>query len=392
MYLETIGVIALFLIVLTILYYFTRALFSPWNVTLGVWAFVLLLYVTIDHGLYEIKPQVLYALLIWCPALSLSSYISYIITPKNTQAKWMPCEKNIDILTYISFFVVPFGAYKAFQNAMLIGSPDDLFYTIRQQAIDPELYNIGPVRYFLYIVYPLFIIEANRLKIRKLRFIFTFSLCFIFFLMTMAKITFFMIAVSSMYLLYKNKKISIKPIIIFFLSFLLFAVILQVIRSNNTEANGESVMWFLAVYIISPLQAFCTDIAHSSLYWGESTFRGIFHIIHTFGFNVREVDTLDQFVWVPLPTNVYSVMSPYFRDFGYWGIFIFALIEGTLFGYIYKKSMTGNTILEYVYTLILVYLFLQFFDEQFMKNFIGNIYIIFTTLFCHIQFNFSSKQ
>lgn len=210
--------------------------------------------------------------------------------------------------------------------------------------------------------------------------------------MTMAKITFFMIAVSSMYLLYKNKKISLTPIIFFFLTFLIFAVILQVIRSNDTEANGDTLMWFLGVYIISPLQAFCTEIAHSSLSWGESTFRGIYHIIHTFGLNIREVDTFDQFVWVPLPTNVYTVMSPYFRDFGYWGIFIFALIEGALFGYIFKKSTTGNTILEYVYTLILVYLFLQFFDEQFMKNFIGNIYIILTLLFCHIKFNFSLKN
>ena len=392
---ESILLILLFALMFTGGYVIKRSLFSPWSITLLVWIVVLTLYVTVDHGLQPISSQMIYGLLLWVVPFCITSYTVSALTPQYNAPRWEPCEKNVDILTFISLILVPYATIKAFRNAIQMASPEGLFYTIREQTTNPDMYDIGLIKYFVFVVYCLFIIEANRSKIRKTRFFFTFSLCFLFFLMTMSKLTFFMVAVSSLYLLYKNKKISLKPIILFFSGFLLFAVLVQAIRGAASAEQGstaDTMLWFLAVYIVSPMQAFCTNIAESSIEWGQYTFRTFYNILHSLGYNVYVAPVIDPFVWVPLPTNVYTVMTTYFRDFGYLGIAFFSIFEGAAIGYIYKKGITGNTILEYIYTFLLVYLTLQFFDEQIFKGLSSIIYVTIRMLFCHIILNFNNQR
>ena len=96
----------------------------------------------------------------------------------------------------------------------------------------------------------------------------------------------------------------------------------------------------------------------------------------------------DNYVYVPLPTNVYTILSPFFRDFGYTGIVIFSIVEGAIMGYLYKQAITGNTILKYIYAFVLTFIFLQFFDEQVFRSITQIGYFVIFILFCHIKFNF----
>jgi oligosaccharide repeat unit polymerase len=389
---ESIVLIILFTLMIIGFWLVKHSIFSPWNVTLSVWTVVLILYVSVDHGLYNITSQMIYGLLLWVIPYSLSSFTFYNLCPSNKSPEWAPCEKNIDFLTIIAFIISPYGLLKAIQHAMQMASPEGIFHTLREQAVHPELYEIGPAKYFIYVAFVLFVIEANRPKIRKLRFTFTILLCLMYFFLLLSKQALFIFILGGLYILYTNKKITLKPFLVFFGSFLFFAVLLEILRGGGEEKfDSDSILWFLAVYIVSPMEAFCTDMANSSIQFGEYTLKPIYNFLNILGFNVHVPPLLDQFVSVPLPTNVYTTLSPIFRDFGYKGLLIISTLEGAILGCIYKFAVTGNTILKYIYSFLLTYIFLQFFDELIFRGITQIAYVVIIVFFCHIKFTIKKK-
>jgi energy-coupling factor transporter transmembrane protein EcfT len=131
---ESILLILLFALMFTGGYVIKRSLFSPWSITLLVWIVVLTLYVTVDHGLQPISSQMIYGLLLWVVPFCITSYTVSALTPQYNAPRWEPCEKNVDILTFISMILVPYATIKAFRNAIQMASPEGLFYTIREQT------------------------------------------------------------------------------------------------------------------------------------------------------------------------------------------------------------------------------------------------------------------
>ena len=277
---------------------------------------------------------------------------------------------------------------------MMMASSEGLFYTLREQMLDKEMYDMGIAKYFVYIVYVVLMIEANRQQLHRWRLALMLVLGLLFILISMSKTTIFMYIISVMFLLYSNKKISLKPIALFFGSFFFLGLLFQLLRSgdDNVTMDNDTLMMFLAIYVVSPMQAFCTDIANSSYEWGQYTFRTFYGLLHGLGFNVEVARIIEKWVWVPLPTNVYTIMSPYFRDFGYWGLFVFGTLEGFVSGILFRLGITGNTILKYIYTYVLVYIFLQFFQENFFLAASSFIYVTALLIFCHVKFTFKHKK
>ena len=392
MYIEATLLLLLFISLLIGYRFINRMIFTPWNITLSVWSIVLALYIFVDHGLYNITWQLIFGLTLWVLSFSITSFGAFKYCPENKNPQWKICNQNLDLLLIVCLLLVPYATFKAIENAIRIDSPQGLFFTLREQAVDPKLYTIGPIKYFVYVVYVLFMIEINRDKINKIRLSIASFLGLLFFFITMAKLTFFMFVVSGLYLLYEKKRISLKPILIFFLSFLFLAVLFQTLRgTENEKVDTDSILWFLAVYIVSPMEAFCTDIGNSSMIFGEYTFRPLYNVLSGLGFNFYVHDAIEPYVYVPLPTNVYTMMSPYFRDFGYWGILIFGMIEGAVTGCLCKLSATGHTVIKYVYTYFLVLIFLQFFEEDVFYGISSIIYVTVIVFFCHIKFIWSKQ-
>lgn len=371
-----------------------RQIFSPWNTTLIVWILVLSLYVMVHKELYAISEQFVYGITIWVLTFTLSAVVSFIFCPAYKKEPWEVCEKNVDIITIITLILVPFAVYKAVQHAFMMGSPEDLFMTLREQAIDPEENQLGIVKYFVYVINVLLIIEVSRQKIRKLRLVFVIALCFLFFIATMGKMTLFMYIFTSLYLLYDNRKISLKPIFYCCLFFVILVPVMFLLRGgSDTETDSEMVGNLLIIYTVTSVIAFGSLTPGSSSLWGESTLRFFYGLLGALGINVGTPPPIVQeFCDTPLPTNVYTVMSSYFKDFGYTGIFVFALIEGLLIGAMYKKSKTGNNLMTYLYAYIFTYLVTQFVDEQIFQGLSSIIQMFVLILLCHIKFSYSKKE
>lgn len=371
-----------------------RQIFSPWNTTLIVWIIILTLYTFVHKELYAVSEQFVYGITIWVFTFTIASVLTFIIFPSYKKAPWQVCEKNVDIITLITLILVPIAVYKAVQHAFMLGSPDGIFSTLREQAVNPEENQLGIVKYFVYVINTLLIVEIWRDKIRKWRLLLVIGLCFLFFIATMGKMTLFMYIFTSLYLLYEKGKISLKPI--FFGSLFLIALVplMYILRgSSENETDAEVIGNLLIIYSVTSIIAFGQLSPCSSSQWGEVTLRFFYGILNSLGFNINTPPPIVQdFCLTPLPTNVYTVLSSYFKDFGFTGIFAFALIEGVIIGAIYKSSKTGNNLMTYLYAYIFTLLVTQFVDEQIFQGLSSIIQMVVLIFICHIKISYNKEE
>ena len=74
---------------------------------------------------------------------------------------------------------------------------------------------------------------------------------------------------------------------------------------------------------------------------------------------------------MPIPTNVYTIFQPFYRDFGYWGIAVFAAIYGIIMGMTYRYSKNGNSFFICLYTYFFSLIVLQFYQEKCPETFMS---------------------
>ena len=83
----------------------------------------------------------------------------------------------------------------------------------------------------------------------------------------------------------------------------------------------------LGIYIYSPLVAL--GLLENTIHFGEYTFRIFYAVSYYFGFSeLPPQETILDYVNVPFPTNVYTVMQPFYSDFGLLGVFLGAIFYG----------------------------------------------------------------
>lgn len=81
------------------------------------------------------------------------------------------------------------------------------------------------------------------------------------------------------------------------------------------------------------------------------TFRILYAIGHTLGITEPPTETILEFVSIPDMTNTYTNMYPFYEDFGNIGVFVFSIVYGIFYGFLYKKSRTGGKIQLVLYAI-----------------------------------------
>lgn len=129
---------------------------------------------------------------------------------------------------------------------------------------------------------------------------------------------------------------------------------------------------FFVTYILSNMSAFDTLQPASAEHWGENTFRFIYAVAYKMGIsNIEPVETILKWIYKPVLTNTYSGMYPFFVDFGYWGVLIFSLILGSLYGWAFRKAQMGNNFHILLYAIFLNVIFMQYAAELLFTNLAG---------------------
>lgn len=367
-------------------------IFSPWLITALVWLSILILYLLKGYLLNPLSEKFFFALFLWVGSLSFSSIISYLLTSSGTTIvgniyRNQVYNRNIfKLFLLISFAITPVYFYTIFSS--LGGDYTSLFLRLRDKAVTGG-YQLGIVGYVETLNFVMLVISMYLYPIISKKIVLYFLLVNIFTgFAIMEKGTFFEIFIMIIFILYLKKKIRLKTIIYAALFFILLMIGFQFMRSGG---DGIDIVGFLTLYILSPSAAFDT-LSPSHIYdFGANTFSFYYKLSNAlFGTSFTEIPMLKDFVYVPMGVNVYTVMQPYFEDFGYSGVLIFGIINGVISGFVYKKSMSGGLNWICLYTFICEYYVLQFFQERLFISHSDFIQIIIlTSLLIMPNFRFS---
>jgi oligosaccharide repeat unit polymerase len=151
---------------------------------------------------------------------------------------------------------------------------------------------------------------------------------------------------------------------------------LHAIRQSQ-NLNGDYSAFLVEQYVLRNLVAFDTLQPFSSEHWGENVFRIFYAVSNRLGISsVEPVDTILPWIYKPVCTNTYTCMYPFFKDFGYWGIALFAPVLGGLTGWVYKRRQQGDVFFSMLYAYFSTMLVFEFDGELFFTNLAGNIKFI----------------
>ncbi len=379
-------VLFLILILFTIIgFYISRDLFAPFVIMPAVWCIIFLLYFLLPNNYYQINYQFPIALLVWTSAFCFSAIFStYKTQPASIES--IEAQPNIIVLKVyrlLSYTITPVVLILTLIQA-ITEDPENIFRYIRimntgqDESIEPL--NLGPALYFIAVAYIMLFFSLLYDKTKKAKIgIFLLNLLLAF--VTMAKTTFLCVFFSTLFILYKKKVVTIKAIALGMLMFIAFSIILQTLRTGDSGDMMESSDFF-SIYLLSSSVAFDHfAVPMSAHHFGEHTFRLFYAIQSALGIEIDVAEVILPLVSIPDLTNTYTILYPFYIDFGLLGVLIFGGIYGLTFGYLYKKQASGGNFQLILYAIFLNYLLIGFIGEFIFTNISQTIqYVVFAAL------------
>ena len=344
--------------------------FSPLTLTIAIWCLILGLYYAMDTDLYPITKQFYFCFLIWIPIFLICTSVIYTLSseqkPNAVAAESIDFNKSTFYLFFlISLIITPLYVYRVIQIVTMFGT-EDLMTNIRTLAIYGE--GQGILNYSVVINQALFVVALwAHPKVPTWQVVILGIACLMNSLAIMEKGSMFFVFVSSVFVLFEKKVIKIRSILIF--SVILFIVFYLLNLGRAGEGSDyqkeETILDFFIMYVLSPPVAFCQLPEEVTPQFGTNTFEVIYLFLSRLGIGDFIVkDKLQEFVFVPVSTNVYTIFQPFFIDFGYRGIAVFAGIYGCIIGWIYRLYKNGNGVGACLYTYTIYVLLLQFYQEN----------------------------
>lgn len=371
-------------------------IFAPWIITPTVWLCIIVLYLFGGNMLRSLSSKFYICLFLWVTSLSVTSMVVFANIKQKECNMHLPNRVfyNNFILRFLiilSVILTPFYFYIIFKS--LNGDFTNIFLRLRDKAVTGG-YDLGLLGYIETLNFVLLIIAFYVYpRVSKKTIAYLLTVNFLTGFAIMEKGTFFEIILTIIFVYFIKKRISTKTIVYTIIGFMLAMVGFQFLRSGSDDVN---IVHFFTLYILSPSAAFDTLTITNSPQIGLNTFSFYYKVINAiFGTDFVEVPMLKDFVNVPMHVNVYTVMQPYYEDFGYIGVFIFGMINGIMSGYIFKKSLSGKLIWICSYTFICEYFILQFFQERLFvshSDFIQIILFAYLISLPKLKFYYVSKQ
>ena len=375
------------LILLFVSYYLSnRDLLAPAVVTSGIWVFMLCMFLVLRHSLPSLN-QVLLSMFLWTTCFSFSELLMQSLRfGVSSIEDSSPSDRIRDIYFIISVLTYPLllvFAYQAIKN----GTTGMWAMDLRLAVINYNGGHYGGVYLILWKV--AYAIElAYYSKRKRYRFFILLFLYVSMGVLMMSKAVFLELAMITIVILWHKRKIKVKHLLYSLVALLGVFLALHKIRHHQFSEGSEND--FMVLYIIGHMSAFDTLDPCSALHFGENVFRIFYAVTYKLGLSpVEPVDTFLPWIQEPIQTNTYTGFYPFFVDFGQKGVALFALIYGSLFGWLYNKKSNDNGMLFVIlYAFMFNGLVMQYVAELFLTNFAGYVYTIFFIL---LPFTFTMK-
>jgi len=342
-----------------------------------VWLAIVVLFQLSGDLLYPLQDRFYTCVIIWVSLMSVTGIITYYAFPVKSELRLpqgttlIQQDLNINNFFFTVFFVIsmvctPLYLYNIYKIISLFGT-DELFFNLRILANEGEkslvqtiLTYVGAINQALFVIciwrYP----KGSKLVFTAV--IIANLMCSI---AIMEKgVLFFMLFVT-LFVLYEKRRVKISSIAFWSVVLLLVFYGINVLRTPENAAKEPTFVDFFNVYILSPSVAFERVQEKLTEQFGSRSFAFFYALVSRLGLANYVVEPkLQEFVHVPIPTNVYTVFQPFFQDFGYKGIAFFATVYGVFTGWLYRQCHNGGAISKCVYAYIIEILILQFYQEN----------------------------
>jgi oligosaccharide repeat unit polymerase len=367
------GVILLLVVLSTFSFIKTRSLISPIFITPTVWAILISLFILTPHDLYPLQHQFLISVSLWNIAFFTAGLTVDSTLLSNVKLKInrisIPVRNTYFYLTIICTPIIFVLLYRAALNG-----PSPYFFlnlrSINTGAEEISLWGLGYVFNIAFIILLIELLESHIDKIFNIRVVILLILNIVLAILTVGRTSFLYLFIGMVVCLYFKGIFRIRHLfwVVIFISGL-FAI-LTVARSFDESLATEDLFAHASkIYLFSGMPAFDTLNTIESNYFGANTFRFMYAVAESAGVNVPVNDTIYGYAEVPYLTNVYTVMYPFFMDFGYKGVFCGGFFYGLLFQFFYKISLGANKVGIIFYSFLFTALLLQFFGEYIFTNF-----------------------
>lgn len=338
-----------------------RQPFAPWNITIIVWTIIAILYM-LQTSLNPLSDRFFICSILWILGFVITSRLQ----SKNVKAiKCMTLSSGVNNkIMYLYYLLIILGLplySSAYLNAVG-GFSLDALTDIRNNAVNGEV-KLGYLSFVPALCKSVLLIELYRYTPRRLLFlVFAIVVNIIPAIVIMEKGYLAFIFISIMFFLHLKKYIKLKTVLIWFIGFFVVMFVFNAIRSMSL---GEGkIQDFAALYCVSPSVAFCTINPGSAAHWGEHTFRFFYAVFHSVGIGPGAASNWYEPVYVPIRTNVFTIMEPYYYDFGVLGVLVFGIINGLICGRLYTLFLRKQGVVTTcVFAYICYMLVFQFFQE-----------------------------
>jgi oligosaccharide repeat unit polymerase len=375
--------------------------FAPWTITVAVWLAILLMFQVQDDLLYPLGEQFNTCVVLWVPIFCVAALITYALLPRADMATAdgsMPPDTGkpmvslagripeynslvFNVLYFISMVITPLYIYQIIKIVTMFDL-SDMLYNMRILAVYGDQ-NFGFLQYSYVLNQVLLVValwEYPKVPMWKLATIILASIMSA--LAIMEKGLLFFLFISVLYILYEKRVIRMRSILIAVISIVVVFFFMNMARDYREDADPNDAMTFLdffAIYVMSPAAAFELVEEDLSSQWGSHTFQTVYLFLNRWGGNYEVNTKLQAFVWVPLPTNVYTIFQPFFEDFKYRGVAFFAFFYGVFSGWAYRLVRNGDSFCKCVYAYVIYVLVLQFYQENVLMSIVLVIQFVFFT-------------
>lgn len=346
-----------------------KKLISPLFIMPFIWGVLLLLFNIIPHRLYSLQPQFLQAILIWVFVFMITGFFISFVKFENIISIYSP--KIFSIYYYVVIICAPLTIFLIVREALKVG-PEFFFIKLRlmNMGLDQdESFSLGPLVYInnlTNIVCLLFTFYID--KVSKRKYYIVLVITFFLSLITLARTNILMLLIGIFIIMYIKKKLTRRIVTQLIIGIVFFLALLSFFRSLVPWEDNSSFFDTFSVYLFSGMSAFDTIRYEPQIQLGGYSFRFFYVLANTMGGNFEIKQNILPYTYIPLPTNVYTIMFPFYKDFGYWGVGVFGSLYGIIFGLTYMLSKGRNDIAVIFFALIFPCLILQFMGENIFLN------------------------
>lgn len=344
-------------------------LFSPWSITFFIWVLITSCVWLEGDRLYPLTSQYYISIVLWLTTFCFTSIVTYNLmdstdNPREESIKTKDiCNGVFNLFFTLSMILTPLYVLEVYKVVSQFNAAD-MLSNIRTFAVHGEA--LGWLKYTFVINQAIFLVGVWQYpKISKLKLTAIYISNITCALAIMEKGSFFMLIICSLFVLYEKRLVKARTIaacgfgiVALFFAFNLFR------DTEDGEIRDTEFLDFFAMYVTSPPVAFCQLQRDLTQQIGTNTFQVIYNFLERFNIGDYVVEERNQpFIMVPVITNIYTVMQPFYQDFGHGGVAFFGTIYGLLTGFIYRLYRNGNTTARVFYTYMVQILVLQFYQE-----------------------------